>query len=227
MYDEDDLLPLSSLSHWVYCPRQAGLILLEAAWADDRATAEGSLLHNRTDQPELSESRPGIRIARALRLQSLRLGLSGIADVVEFHEAGEDEADTCALPGRSGRWRPFPVEYKRGRLRHEPSFRVQLCAQAMCLEETFGVPVLRGALFYAKTARRDTLDIDADLRAQTEQAAARLHELVASGETPRAEYGPKCEQCSLLPLCMPKALAKRRSVAAYVDRALREEEPPT
>lgn len=153
-------------------------------------------------------------MVRGLRVRSLRLGLTGICDVVEFHRAAEGG---ISLPDRPGGWSPFPIEYyKRGRLRYEPSYRVQLCAQALCLEEMLGTPVPAGALFYAKTGRRDTLQLDAALRADTEAAAAQFHELMAAGLTPSPEPGPRCDQCSIEPLCLPRAVDRPGRVGRYL-----------
>jgi CRISPR-associated exonuclease Cas4 len=168
-----------------------------------------------------------VRIARGLRLRSLRLGLTGIADVIEFHKeevicgkclvASETPYNsTISLPGVSGLWRPFIVEYKRGRLRHEKSFEVQLCAQALCLEEMLNVHVPEGAVFYGKPRRRLDVAFTPGLRTETEIAAARLHELFNSGRTPPAVYEKKCESCSLMPVCMPKTMNGRRIVDKYI-----------
>jgi CRISPR-associated exonuclease Cas4 len=169
MYTEDDLLPLSGLQHLAYCPRQFALIHLEQAWADNLYTAEGNILHRRADKAE-AETRGGIHIARSLRLQSLALGLAGIADVVEFHRVAED-APGVELPRLTGRWRPFPVEYKRGRPKANDCDQVQVCAQALCLEEVMGLDIPEGALFYGKTRRRKTVRFDDKLRARTKGLA--------------------------------------------------------
>jgi CRISPR-associated exonuclease Cas4 len=145
---EDGLIPLSALQHYLFCPRQCALIHVEQMWAEDAATAEGRLLHEKVDAGG-GETRPGVRIARSLAIRSLALGVVGKADVVEFH-------------GRAGR--PFPVEYKRGRPKSHRADEVQLCAQAICLEEMFGSAVETGALFYGETRRRSAVTFDADLR---------------------------------------------------------------
>ena len=133
MYSEDDLLPISALQHLAFCERQWALIHLEGVWAENQLTAEGRVMHDRAHEPG-TESRGDIRISRGLRLRSLRLGLSGIADVVEFHRCGRpDDVDGVCLPGVSGSWAPFPVEYKRGRPKSGPFDEIQLCAQALCL----------------------------------------------------------------------------------------------
>jgi len=208
VFTEDDLLPLSALQHLLFCERQAALIHLERVWAENSLTIEGKHLHERVDSGE-GESRGDLRIARGVALRSLRLGLSGKADAVEFHRGPEDV------------WLPFPVEYKRGRPKKHRADEVQLCAQALCLEEMLGVSVPSGALFYGETRRRLDVAFDAALRLVTEQAAARMHEILDSGVTPLPVREPKCDQCSLLEICMPGAPSS--SVQRYLDRALRSE----
>lgn len=217
-FDEDYLLPLSRLSDLVFCERRAALHLVEGLWNDNPFTVEGRILHERSHDAR-TESRGDTRIARGLLLRSLRLGLSGKADVVEFHRLPPGESGGIQLDGVEGCWQPYPVEYKRGRLRPERSYEVQLCAQALCLEEMLGVWVSAGALFYGKTARRQVVVFDQVLRRQTEEAAARLHELFKQGRTPDAVYVKnKCQQCSLFDLCLPRQAASSRSVGAYLAR---------
>ena len=204
---ESDLLPLSALQHLLFCERQCALIHLEGAWDENRLTAQGRLLHERVHERE-DESRGDLRIARGLRLRSLRLGLTGQADAVEFHR----QAD--------GTWRPFPVEYKRGRPKPGDYDRVQLCAQAMCLEEMTGADAPEGALFYGASRRRETVAFDAALRAMVEGAARRLHALVAAGVTPSATYEKKCEHCSLIARCRPRMPRGDGAVERYLARAL-------
>jgi len=224
-HDDDNLLPLSALQHLVYCERQCALIHLEGVWAENRLTVEGGRLHRRVhDRPEV-ECPAGLRLARQVRLRSLRLGLSGIADVVEFHPVGENavphEPDAgTVLPGVAGRWRPFPVEYKRGRPKRNRCDEVQLCAQALCLEEMLGTAVLAGALFYGRTRRRKDVSFDSSLRRTTEDAADRLHRLFDARTTPPAEVGPKCRNCSLKDACLPKVAGCGPSAAAFLDRAI-------
>jgi CRISPR-associated exonuclease Cas4 len=219
MFDEDDLLPLSGLQHLVFCERQWALIHIEQAWSENRLTAEGRELHERTHEAG-SENRPGLRIARGLLLRSLRLGLSGQADVVEFRAA----ASGAALPEEAGFWQPFPVEYKRGRPKPDDCDRAQLCAQALCLEEMFGCTVPEGALFYGTPRRRQDVAFSSSLRERTERLAARMHELYRARATPPEPYSPKCDKCSLLGCCMPKTLGAGRSVDRYLARALARED---
>jgi CRISPR-associated exonuclease Cas4 len=214
MYDEDDLLPLSGLQHLMFCERQWGLIHIEQQWDENRLTAEGRLLHERAHDFG-AESRPGLRVARGLRLRSLRLGLAGQADVVEFHRCDHG----LRLPEAEGLWRAFPVEYKRGKPKRDACDEVQLCAQALCLEEMFGSEIREGALYYGAPRRRFKVTFDNGLRGRTEALARRMHELYSSRLTPLATYEPKCDSCSLLAICMPRLLAKPPAVARYLARA--------
>jgi CRISPR-associated exonuclease Cas4 len=228
LFDEDELLPISALEHLVFCERQCALIHLERLWDENKATVEGKNLHERPHDSG-TESRGDVRVARGLMLRSLRLGLSGKTDVVEFHllSDGEPEASGAVLPGVSGRWRPYPVEYKRGRLRHERSYEVQLCAQALCLEEMLSVSVPEGALFYGKTARRQPVAFDDALRGETQAAAARLHELFRAGVTPKAVFMKnKCRQCSLVERCLPEASDGRGRAGRYLARVITQEHEP-
>lgn len=229
MFNEDDLLPLSALQHFLYCPRRAALVLIEGIWGENRATAEGHLFHERVHSAE-GESRGDVRVARGLRLRSLRLGLTGVADVVEFHRLPDviPSENTpgglqsgMVLVGVPGYWRPFPIEYKVGKLRHERGYEVQLCAQAICLEEMLDVAVPQGALFYGKTARRLEVSFDDGLRMETEESARRSHEILRSGNTPRVRYQKKCPECSLVSICMPKVTGVRRDVNSYLATALK------
>ena len=213
MDDTDiELLPLSSLQHLAYCPRQFALIHIEQQWAENRFTSEGQILHERVNKGG-SERRGDLHIARSLRLVCRELGVSGIADVVEFHRVA---VGGCTLVGIEGGWQPYPVEYKRGRSKADDWDRLQLCAQAMALEEMLGVPVPDGAIFYGKPRRREVVPIDATLRDKARQLAADAHALFNDGLTPLPEPGPKCDHCSLRDLCMPDGA----SVRDYLQRML-------
>ncbi|MCJ8503089.1 CRISPR-associated protein Cas4 [Desulfatitalea alkaliphila] len=214
MFSEASLLPLSALQHLLYCERQCALIHIEQAWVENRYTAEGRLLHDRVDIPR-SESRRDIRQAFAVALCSSRLGLVGKADVVEFHRV---QTETTSAGSRS--WRPFPVEYKRGRPKKRNHDKVQLCAQALCLEEMLSTEVPEGALYYGKIRRRTKVAFDASLRRQTEAAAQRLHALVSGRRTPPAVYSPACDNCSFLESCLPKTLNRRSSVRQYLKEVI-------
>ncbi|GAB4316421.1 MAG: CRISPR-associated protein Cas4 [Candidatus Zixiibacteriota bacterium] len=226
MYLESDLLPISALQHLAFCERQWGLIYLEQIWDENPLTVAGRHLHDRVDARE-REVRGDLRVARGLRIRSLRLGLIGIADVVEFHRVrGSPGAGhtlvPVTLPNTNGRWRALPVEYKHGRPKRNHCDEVQLCAQALCLEDMLGGVVTEGHLFYGKTHRRHIVTFDDRLRDETERLTRRLHELTAAGVTPSGRYERKCRSCSLLPHCQPKVTTppEAQRAARYVDDML-------
>ena len=233
MYTEDDLLPISALQHLMFCERQWALIHLEQVWRENVLTAEGRKMHERVHEAD-SESRGDVRTARGLRIHSYRLGLVGQADVVEFHRAGEADAlsqlnqqepfgeESVALPGVKGLWKPAPVEYKRGKPKRGSEDEVQLCAQALCLEEMLGCRIAEGAFFYGKTRRRLSVAFSETLRSKTEVLAARLHELWREGITPSARYEKKCDSCSLIEVCQPKTVAHGKSAKRYFAAMLRD-----
>ena len=192
MEDDDLLVPLSALEHWSFCRRQCGLIHLEGLWAENVRTVEGKQLHEKVDLPGL-EQRPGLRLARALSLKSERHRLIGKADLVAFY-------DDPAYPVTG---RPFPVEYKRSARNNFRHAELQLCAQALCLEEMLGVTVPAGALYFGASRRRREVAIDDRLRLETLEAVQQILSMLREGRTPPPEPGPKCEQCSLKELCMP------------------------
>lgn len=207
--DDDDLIPLSALQHYLYCPRQCALIHIEQLWAENHHTAEGRLLHERADQPQ-TEQRHGVRTATAMPLVNHTLGIVGIADVVEFHQVGEGE-------------RIYPVEYKRGRPKKYRADEVQLCAQGLCLEVMFGQSVSEGALFYGKTRRRKVVPFDETLRALTLDVIQVTRALLESWRTPSAEYLPRrCDACSLIELCQPHLLGRKSAVNAWLAKQLKE-----
>jgi CRISPR-associated exonuclease Cas4 len=201
---EDALIPLSALQHQLFCPRQCALIHVEGLWAEDAATAEGRILHERVDAGR-PETRTGVKIARGLAIRSLALGVAGRADVVEFH-------------GKPPR--PFPVEYKRGKPKAHRADEVQLCAQAVCLEEMCGGEVPEGALFYGVTRRRLAVTFDAELRALTARVAAEAHANITAHRTPAPVVTPACRRCSLADLCQPARLEKSPKVARWLAAQL-------
>ena len=206
-YSEDDLIMLSALQHYVFCPRQCALIHIEQIWNENRATAEGRIMHERVHEQD-HESRGNVRIEYGLPLRSLRLGLIGKADVVEFRRLDK------------GSWQPFPVEYKRGKPKVDHCDMIQLCAQAICLEEMLDVSVPNGAIFYGRTRRRLDVSFDDNLRRETEEAAKGAHDLIDSGITPPPVYEKRCESCSLIGECLPKGIGKRSSVIRYLTRMI-------
>ena len=217
MFDEEDLIPLSALQHLVFCQRRCALVHLEQIWVPNRYTVEGDHLHNRVDEAGV-ERRPDVVISRGLPIRSLRLGLSGRADVVEFYpcEIGEG----IEMPGRAGSFAAFPVEYKRGTAKRGECDEIQLCAQALCLEEMLGSPVRRGAVFYATPRRRLEIELDARLRENTENYIDVLRRLWEGGKTPAAEYSKKCESCSMLDVCLPTVTGNAKAPTAYWKREM-------
>ncbi len=186
---DDDALPISGLQHLAFCPRQWALIHLEQVWVENARTAEGRLLHERADLPGESR-RASVRTVRGMWLWSERLRLTGRADVVEFRPA------------------PFPVEYKRGKSKPNDCDKVQLCAQALCLEEMLQTTIERGAIFYGNPRRRLEVDFTLQLRSRTEELAARMHRLYQNRVTPPATPGPSCLNCSLVDVCLPEATSE-------------------
>jgi CRISPR-associated exonuclease Cas4 len=209
-FPEADLVQLSALQHFMFCPRQCALIHVEQIWVESGLTAEGRLQHERVDAGG-AETRRDLKRVFGLPIRSLRLGLVGKADVVEFHRQVD------------GTWIPYPVEHKRGRRKEEDWDRVQLCAQALCLEEMLQVAVAGGALFYGKEQRREVVAIGDDLRRKTEEVAAAVHRLIADGCTPPPNYTKKCDSCSLVQVCLPRGVGGGKSrVARYLARALED-----
>lgn len=205
-------IPLSALQHYLYCPRQCALIHVEQLWEESRHTAEGRVLHERADKPR-GERRRGVRTVTAMPLAHAGLGITGIADVVEFHDAADPDGGKQA----------FPVEYKRGRPKAHRADEVQLCAQALCLETMLGQTIAAGALFYGETRRRTDVAFDSELRQLTLDTIATTRAMLASGTTPSAQYNPKrCDACSLLDLCQPKLLGRSSSVNAWLTRQLKD-----
>lgn len=200
---EDLLLPISALQHYLFCPRQCALIHVERLWAENMATAEGRILHEKVDGGK-AERRSGVQTLRAVQLRSFSLGIAGVADVVE--KRGD------ALT---------PVEYKRGKPKAHRADEVQLCAQAMCLEEMFGLPVSEGVLFYGAVRRRHTVAIDAELRALTRQVANDAREMVRAARTPPPVWAEKlCGACSMADLCRPKRMTNPPAVASWLARMI-------
>lgn len=227
MYDDDDLLPVSALQHLLFCPRQCALIHVERQWAENRFTAEGNQLHRKVHEPEAA-TRAGVRAVRGLALRSYALGLRGKSDLVEFHwQADEPAPDGPSVPDvlTDSNWRPYPVEYKRGKAKPNDCDRVQLCAQALCLEEMLLRDVPAGAVFYGRPRRRLNVEFTSRLREDTRTTARQLHALMTSGRTPPPDPGAKCRSCSLSDICLPHGTGPRRSAARFLQRALSGETP--
>ncbi|MBM4164578.1 MAG: CRISPR-associated protein Cas4 [Lentisphaerae bacterium] len=220
MYTEDQLLPLSAVSQYVHCPRRCALIHLEQVWSDNVFTAEGCVLHDKAHSGA-SESRGDLKILRSLRLRSLRLGITGVADVVELHRIAPSEGGVC-IPGIGGTWLPFPVEYKRGAAKDIRCYEVQLCAQALCIEEMLSARIPEGALFLGEKQHRTPVAFDAVLRAETEAVCQAVQNLFAAGVTPPADHNKRCSSCSLMEACLPQSAGYGKSARKWLFRQIEE-----
>lgn len=215
-YNEESLLPLSGLQHFAFCKRQWALIHIERQWDDNLSTVEGHHLHEKVHSGLHTEAHGEIIVARSVPVVSYVLGLHGVADLIEYHRV--DSARGVILPNRNGFWRLHPVEYKRGRPKRDDRDEVQLCAQAMCLEEMLGIKIAEGSFFYGRTRRRLKVAFTRELRERVADLAREMHELFAQGVTPAAPPGTPCQLCSLKDLCVPKLTRRRKDVAEYVRR---------
>lgn len=214
-YKEDDFLQLSGLQHFAFCRRQWALIHIENQWQENLRTVEGDLFHERAHDEQQRERRGDTLILRGLSVFSASLGLSGKCDVTEFHRNPRG----VSLQGEEGLWLPFPVEYKRGAPKAGEEDTLQLCAQAMCLEEMLCCSVSEGALFYGETRRRVRVEFDAAIRQRVRELSEEMHDLYRRGHTPRAKPSKACNACSLKELCLP-ALLKKNTVAEYLKQAV-------
>jgi CRISPR-associated exonuclease Cas4 len=209
-YPEEDLLPLSGIQHFAYCERQWGLIHIENQWEENVLTAQGRLMHKRTEDPLLKETRGSLATTRAVPVVSYTLGLYGVADVIEIEKSSEKGLGLSI------------VEYKRGKHKPDDRDEVQLCAQAICMEEMLGVSLSEGYLYYGETRHRQRVAFDEVLRARVRTLAHRMHELHNRGETPRALKSGKCRNCSLVGVCLPGLGNANSKVNSYVNHLLDE-----
>ena len=220
-YSEDDMLMLSGIQHYVFCPRQWALIHLDQQWSENRLTVEGQIMHRRVDDPFYRQKCGPYICLRSVQIASKELGLYGLTDVVELHPAqGED--NTIGHPDYPGRWTPFPIEYKHGKPKPDNRDKVQLMAQAICLEEQYGITINAGALFYGETNHRETIVFDDVLREQTVEAARQMHKIFSMGLLPRAEKKTHCANCSLTDICLPQT-TRCKSAKDYLKNNLYEE----
>lgn len=213
----DEPLMISALQHFVFCRRQWALIHVEQLWKDNVRTVEGNLMHQRAHDEKQIEKRPGLITMRGLRVHSRRLNVTGICDVVEFRQ----QEDGISLPGYEGHWQPYPVEYKRGRPKTHDADELQLCAQAMCLEEMLLCSVPEGSLYYGEPRRRTGVAFSTDMRQRVETLLAEMHQHMQQGYTPRPRQTKSCQACSLRDLCLP-GLGKAPSVSDYIGQHIKE-----
>lgn len=215
-YTPDELLPLSGIQHFVFCRRQWALIHIEQQWKENVLTAEGRIMHKRTDDPFFTETRMGVVVARAVPIASYRLGLSGVCDVVEFTES----PDGVRLPGRESLYLPAPVEYKRGKPKRDPCDEAQLCAQAICLEEMLSVTIPAGYLYYGEIRHRVPVELTAELRELVRKMAEEMHAYFARGYTPRVKPFKGCRACSLADICLPGLQEKVAPASKYIKQQI-------
>ena len=209
--EDFDYLPMSGIQHFCFCRRQWALIHVEQQWAENLRTAEGRLLHEHCHDDAFREKRGDVLTIRGMRVISHRLRLSGICDVVEFHA----DADGIVLQNQTGFWLPMPIEYKRGAPKANDADRLQLCAQAMALEEMLVCEIPRGALYYGETRRREVVDLTPELRQKAQAMADEMNGYFARGYTPKVRTGKYCNACSLKELCLP-VLCRRADANAYI-----------
>ncbi len=215
--DEDDLLMLSGIQHIAFCERQWALIHIEQQWHENIYTVEGHQFHEHVDDPLELETHKDIIILRSVSLVSHKLGLYGRADVVELQKAGKDEmVDSIEIKDKPGRWLPIPIEYKRGKPKPDERDEVQLCAQAMCLEEMYGISIPAGWLYYGKTRHRHKVFFSDHLRNLVVSYSLRMHELFKNGFTPAPVLKPHCKSCSLVDVCLPESMDNRQSASQYL-----------
>nr|WP_207751924.1 CRISPR-associated protein Cas4 [Pseudoflavonifractor phocaeensis] len=217
IYAEEDFLQLSGLQHFAFCRRQWALIHIEQQWKENLRTVEGDLFHHRAHDGQSRERRGNTLILRGISVSSPTLGISGKCDVVEFHA----DPNGVSLHGEEGLWTPFPVEYKRGAPKAHQADELQLCAQAMCLEEMLCCTIPEGALFYGETRRRTAVSFSVELRSRVKELLEEMHQLYRRGHTPKVRRSKSCNACSLQELCLP-ALMKGSDVDAYLRQAMEE-----
>lgn len=216
-YNEEDFLQLSGLQHFLFCRRQWALIHIENQWAENILTIEGKILHKKAHDPEFREKRGDIIRLNAIRIHSFSLGISGECDALELHS----DSEGIVLSYEKGRWKLYPVEYKRGKKKAGNYDAAQLCAQAMCLEEMYCCSISEGALFYGETRRREKIIFTDDLRASVINAVNEMHALYDKGYTPKVKPKKSCKACSLKEICLPE-LQSEKKVNDYIKSALKE-----
>ena len=225
-YQPDELLPLSGIQHFLFCRRQWALIHVERQWQENALTAEGRIMHKRADDPFFTETRNGVITARSVPVASYRLGFAGVCDVVEFTPSplpSPKMGEGVQLPNRDGLYLPAPVEYKRGKEKHDHSDEAQLCAQAICLEEMLSVSIPRGYLYYGETRHRVPVELTAELRDLVKAMSDEMHNYFSRGYTPRVKPFKGCRSCSLADVCLPVLQGKVVPASKYIKQQVENE----
>ncbi|MFH1118699.1 MAG: CRISPR-associated protein Cas4 [Bacteroidota bacterium] len=219
MYSDEDLLMLSGIQHFAFCERQWALIHIEQQWAENVRTVEGHHLHERVDDPFNSDKRGDTLTFRSFPLISRKLGFTGRSDVVELKRT---ETGGVPMEGYQGKWLLHPVEYKRGKLKPDDRDIVQVCAQAMCLEEMYNTKIYSGSLYYAEVRRRTIIEFDEEIKERVIQLSISMHNMFESGTTPSPVYKSHCRSCSLIDICLPQRMAGRISASDYLNLNLED-----
>lgn len=220
-YSEDDMLMLSGIQHYMFCPRQWALIHIEQQWNDNRLTVEGQLLHTHVDDPFYRQKNGGTITLRSVHIASKELGLYGITDAVELQPASCPN-NTISHDSYPGLWTPYPIEYKHGHSKPDERDEVQLAAQVMCLEEMYQIHLDYGALYYGETRHREVIHMSDALRLLTKKCAMNMHEIYQKGITPQIDKKPHCRSCSLVDICLPE-MKHCSKVSLYLKNNLYEE----
>lgn len=216
-YKEEDFLMLSGIQHFKFCRRQWALIHVENQWEDNYRTTDGRIIHEKAHDYNYMESRGDIIVTRGLKVFSRTMGISGQCDIVEFHRSEEG----VELSSRTGLWIPYPVEYKRGNPKKGTEDLLQLCAQAMCLEEMLLCKIQQGALYYKEPHQRLTVAFTEQLREEVQSLFFEMHDLYKKNHTPKVKATTKCNACSLKDKCLPR-LMKKKDVANYIISAFED-----
>lgn len=216
---EDDALLLSGIQHFAFCRRQWALIHIEQQWADNVRTVEGDIFHRNAHDGISVEVRYNKIIMRGLRVSSKALNVTGVCDVVEFNR----DPGGISLTGYEGLWSVCPVEYKKGEPKLNDADRLQLCGQAMCLEEMLSCTITHGYLFYGEPHRREPVEFTPELRACVKDSLAEMQDYFKRGYTPAVKPTKSCNACSLKELCLPK-LQRISTVAHYIQQHIGEED---
>lgn len=217
-YQEDEMLMLSGIQHYMFCPRQWALIHIEQQWDENKLTTEGEILHENVDNPSYRQKNGNRITLRSVSIASKELGLYGLTDALELIPA-ESENNAVIHHPYPGYWHLYPVEYKHGKRKYNEMDELQLTAQVMCLEEMYGISIPEAALFYWETKHRDVIPITEKLRAMTKKIADEMHVIYSSGQSPKAEKKTQCRSCSLVDLCLPE-INKCPSVKCYLQNNL-------
>jgi len=218
--EREEYLLLSGIQHFAFCPRQWALAYIDGVWEENFLTAQGRLLHEKADDPWFNELRKDRIISRSMPVRSDRLRIQGVADIVEL----TSDDNGVSVPGKKGTWLLRPVEYKRGKPKSEDCDKLQLCAQAMCLEEMLRAEIASGEIFYGQTRRRIEVSFSETLRASVLRIVEKMHEMFTKAEIPIAKREKSCRACSLIDTCQPGLNIRTGKVSVYIERMLAEDD---